>query len=71
MLTRELITRLPKAELHVHLDGCLRPETMIDLARTADISLPARDPDSLRKFMRVDDATSPVPCCRRRRRSSG
>jgi adenosine deaminase len=56
MLTRELITRLPKAELHVHLDGCLRPETMIDLARTADISLPARDPDSLRKFMRVDDA---------------
>ena len=30
MLTRELIARLPKAELHVHLDGSLRPATMVD-----------------------------------------
>jgi adenosine deaminase len=56
MLTRELISRLPKAELHVHLDGCLRPGTMIDLARTARISLPSSDPDQLRSYMRVDDA---------------
>jgi adenosine deaminase len=56
MLTRELISRLPKAELHVHLDGCLRPETMIELARLAKVSLPASDAESLRKFMRVDDA---------------
>ena len=32
MLTRELIARLPKAELHTHLDAALRPETMIELA---------------------------------------
>jgi adenosine deaminase len=56
MLTRELIGRLPKAELHVHLDGSLRPETMIDLARQTKISLPSTDPESLRRFMRVDDA---------------
>jgi adenosine deaminase len=58
MLTREVVGRLPKAELHVHLDGSLRPETMIALAREAGISLPSTDPDALRRFMRVDDASN-------------
>ena len=58
MLTREVVGRLPKAELHVHLDGSLRPETMIALAREAGISLPSTDPDGLRRFMRVDDASN-------------
>ena len=55
-LTPEQLRKLPKAELHVHLDGCLRPATMIDLARAAKVDLPARDPDSLRRWMLVDDA---------------
>jgi adenosine deaminase len=58
MLTRELIGRLPKAELHLHLDGSLRPETMIALAAEATVSLPTRDPAALRRFMRVDQAVN-------------
>src|SRR5437868_5059038 len=55
-LTPELLRRLPKAELHVHLDGCLRPVTMLDLARAAKVELPARDAESLARWMLVDDA---------------
>ncbi len=57
-LTRELIQRLPKAELHVHLDGCLRPDTMLELAREQGVSLPAEDAKTLVSAMYVRDAQS-------------
>ncbi len=56
MPTRELLARLPKAELHVHLDGSLRPGTMLDLARAARVELPTGDAETLGRWMVVDDA---------------
>lgn len=57
-ISRDLIHRLPKVELHVHLDGCLRPQTMLDLAREQGVRLPADDPDGLRRAVYVRHAKS-------------
>jgi adenosine deaminase len=56
VLTRELISRLPKVELHVHLDGSLRPATMLELAAQQGVRLPADDQDRLYRAMVVADA---------------
>ena len=57
-LTRDELRRWPKAELHVHLDGCLRPQTMLDLARAQGVRLPADTPDALAAALSVKDARS-------------
>lgn len=52
----ERIRRLPKAELHVHLDGSLRPDTLAALAGARGVMLPEVVQGTLGDYMRVDDA---------------
>jgi adenosine deaminase len=59
-VTRELLHALPKADLHVHLDGSLRPETLIELARAYDQPIPSFDAEVLRDHMYVRDARNLV-----------
>jgi adenosine deaminase len=55
-MNRELIHALPKADLHVHLDGSLRAETMLELAAAYGVPLPVDDARALRDYMYVRDA---------------
>jgi len=52
-LTREKIHAMPKAELHCHLDGSLRLETLIELAAERRVELPADQPADLFKALRL------------------
>jgi adenosine deaminase len=55
----DALDRLPKVELHCHIEGTMRRETLLELARRAGRSLPTSDPrelyryDSLDGFLRV------------------
>ncbi|MCS6901915.1 MAG: adenosine deaminase [Myxococcales bacterium] len=52
-LPLEFFRQLPKTDLHVHLDGSLRLESILDLAQQDGIELPTRDPIELRRFMNL------------------
>ena len=50
MIAKEIIRKCPKVELHEHLDGGLRPETIIELAEERNIILPSHDRDELKAW---------------------
>ena len=52
---KEYARRIPKTELHVHLEGAIRPTTLLHLAECNGIDLPAKDLDELREFYRFRD----------------
>ncbi|MBI9066551.1 MAG: adenosine deaminase [Salinivirgaceae bacterium] len=52
-LTREFVHSLPKAELHCHLDGSMRVDTILDLAKQNKVKLPKDNLEELTEYLNV------------------
>ncbi|MGM0470953.1 MAG: adenosine deaminase [Bacillota bacterium] len=50
---RELIRKLPKVELHLHLDGSLRVKTVRQLSQKLELDLPVTSKESLADYLQV------------------
>src|SRR5713101_3231819 len=48
------ISAMPKAELHLHIEGTLEPEMMMELARRNGMTLPYADVDAIRAAYRFN-----------------
>ena len=51
----EFIRGMPKAELHVHLEGAVQPETLLELSRRNNVPLPASTVEELRAWYTFTD----------------
>src|SRR5687767_1021050 len=55
---KDLIRRMPKAELHMHLEGSLEPDLMFRLARRHGITLPYASEEALQAAYDFTDLQS-------------
>ncbi len=50
---KDQVHRLPKVELHRHLEGCVSAELLLEIARDYQIKLPTRDLEELRAHVQI------------------
>jgi len=56
-ITPRIIERLPKAEIHCHLDGSLRPRTVLELAEEQGVELPTTNVAKLTRLLQAGKRT--------------
>jgi adenosine deaminase len=56
-LSERVIRRLPKTDIHCHLDGCLRPRTLLELADAQGVRLPKRKLPELTRLLQAGKRT--------------
>ncbi len=54
----ELLRKIPKAELHLHIEGTLEPELMFAIAKRNKISLPYKSIEEIKKQYQFNDLQS-------------
>lgn len=54
-LLKSTIARLPKVDIHRHLEGAIKPETILKIAEKYGIELPAHTVEGLKPFVCVTD----------------
>lgn len=52
----DYLAALPKIELHRHLEGSIRLQTLVDVAQEYDLDLPARTAEGLRAHVQITSA---------------
>src|SRR5688572_23271909 len=55
MISESFVRKMPKVELHVHLEGSIRPETVLKLAKRNGVALPADTVEGLREWYKFRD----------------
>jgi len=55
MTLQKFIRRMPKVELHVHLEGSIRPKTLLTLAERNNAKLPAESLEKMREWYQFSD----------------
>src|SRR4051812_8972441 len=54
-VTREMLLNLPKTDLHCHLDGSLRLDTMMELSKEQGVGLPGTTKADLARALHVGE----------------